>query len=134
MSPETQQHIDAKMIIVLDHSQHKTAFDHIGSDHGWRLNRCQTLDEAIEMQSQSGAHGVLFKADPLCADNTSTLEELANRLKSEGVFIMTYASFNPSWIENLMHQNGSDHHFRHQPSVAELAVTMNMFTQHKASA
>lgn len=87
-----------------------------------------TSIECAYRELPSGAYAcVLALFDPTSHASVKQLEEICKVARHAGVPVATIATFNPSWIDNLMHHFDVAQHFREFPSEDSLRAVSDSF-------
>lgn len=89
------------------------------ADASWQISHCRDFDHLKTLKAAVVFDAVLFSVDPTSANSLDDLRRLIAMLADASPTIVTYASFNPRWIGNLMKQVGADVHFAGRPGLLD---------------
>lgn len=86
----------------------------------WEVLPFQTVDEIIVNMAQGRLDAVALPFDPLDQTAGSPFLRIAKNQKKGRPILVSYSTFNPSWIENLVSAVGSNLHLRGAIGIKDL--------------
>ncbi|WP_299506771.1 hypothetical protein [uncultured Roseobacter sp.] len=92
----------------------------VGGSSNWDTLPCQSLEEIIRLIKAGCLDAVALPFDPLDFNSRQNFLRLAENQRRGRPFLVSYSTFNPSWIENLVLSVGSNLHIRGNPKIQEI--------------
>ncbi|MEM6890287.1 MAG: hypothetical protein AAF636_19455 [Pseudomonadota bacterium] len=100
--------------------------------HNWKVYSYSSQDCALSQIDTLEPDAIAVEFDAFEPSSMDFLRELAAKKRNGAPLIVTYAGFNPNWIENLTSQAGGDLHINCVPSLEFLVDRLNMYFSNNA--
>ncbi len=111
-------------ILFVDCAQHNTCSDVLTGISYMEFAVAATPSIAQEMMKLRKFDCVLIRVDPGSRESLAQLDAVRPMAIDEAIPLNSMSTFNASWIENLMAQQGVKKHFRRFPNHGEILNTM----------
>ncbi|MEO9845675.1 MAG: hypothetical protein ABJ360_24945 [Roseobacter sp.] len=86
----------------------------------WHVVQCKTVEELLRRIKVEGLDAVVVPFDPFDHASRQDFISLAEHQEAGRPILVSYSTFNPNWIENLVSSIGSNLHIRGDLNIKEV--------------
>ena len=97
----------------------------VRSKSTWIVVSCTSIDEVIKLTQADDLDAVALPFDAMNGKARDMLLQLTQLQKNEKPVLVSYADFNPDWIENLVFGLGANIHMRGELKLDEVVQALD---------
>ncbi len=124
---------DRAKLVVCAKEAHIEEHQNPGPTGTWDVMPCGSLQEIVEHVSAERVDAVALRFNPLDQNARMRFIKLAEIQKNGRPFIVSYSSFNPDWIENLVLGSGANIHIRGNLDLNKICNVLDEYVQNESA-